>query len=280
MSIPVHSSSRIPTWRRSTPEIFWISLPLSVLIHLATVTGLLIWLAQEQEAGMEPAPLTVTLLPAEVSGDSADPNAHEPPTPAGAKATGDTGGERPKQSEPMISPGGSPEPPPRHLARRVLTAKLPRPPVRQIHQSPLAQDAIPTKPSPPIAGDRLSKSDAQSATLVPAGLGDFPQARIQAQIAAIEAAYLADVRDAIEAARYYPRRARRAGQQGTVALRFEILSDGRIHKAQVQKSSGSQTLDSAALHILDRVGRFAPLPEELDRLSLAIRLPVDYHLDR
>lgn len=99
-------------------------------------------------------------------------------------------------------------------------------------------------------------------------------------MAAIEAAYLTKVRSAVEAARYYPRRARRLGDQGTVALHFEILPDGQIRQAQVQESSGSRTLDSAALHILERVGRFAPFPEELDRLSLAVRLPVDYHLDR
>jgi protein TonB len=94
----------------------------------------------------------------------------------------------------------------------------------------------------------------------------------------VESAYLADVRRAVEAARYYPRRARRLGQQGTVELSFEILADGRIGRAEVQAGSGSRSLDSAALDILDRVGRFAPLPETLGQPSLMVRLPVDYRL--
>ena len=44
----------------------------------------------------------------------------------------------------------------------------------------------------------------------------------------------------------WPKEALRAGQQGTVTLRFRIGTDGKVVKSSVLKSSGFPLLDSAA----------------------------------
>jgi protein TonB len=284
MAMSVDSSRRRSPSVWTGARAFWVSLPLSLLVHGAVLTGLLIWLAQDRVGRVEPASLTVTLLAAGVPGDTLDPTTNPAPVPAGATAepieTEHPNG-RPERTKPTVAtteqPEGSTRPPP----ERAPAAELASAPsgLRPAARSPAVQDTIPPSSSKPEDADRHAMTSPQSAPLPPGNASISPPTEIQAQIVAVESAYLAGVRRAVEAARYYPRRARRMGHQGTVALRFEILSDGRIRQARVQKSSGSRTLDAAALNILKRVGRFAPLPEALDRLSLAIRLPVDYHLD-
>ena len=48
----------------------------------------------------------------------------------------------------------------------------------------------------------------------------------------------------------YPSASRRLGEEGTVRLRFLISAEGRVLQATVEKSSGSQRLDEAALQAL------------------------------
>lgn len=45
----------------------------------------------------------------------------------------------------------------------------------------------------------------------------------------------------------YPRQARQRGEQGAVLLRFEVSKEGTPNHVEVARSSGSQTLDEAAL---------------------------------
>lgn len=60
-------------------------------------------------------------------------------------------------------------------------------------------------------------------------------------------AYRAAVADGIAAARVYPEIARRRGLVGTVPLRVVVARDGRLVNARLLGSSGSETLDRAAL---------------------------------
>jgi len=46
---------------------------------------------------------------------------------------------------------------------------------------------------------------------------------------------------------HYPELARRRGLEGDVALRFQVLPDGRVGDVFVEKSSGFQVLDEAAM---------------------------------
>lgn len=55
----------------------------------------------------------------------------------------------------------------------------------------------------------------------------------------------------------YPEQARRAGVEGTVVLRIEILENGRAGVVSVSQSSGSELLDDAAVAAVQR-WRFVP----------------------
>jgi protein TonB len=265
MNLSVDTHRRKGSSQPQGVDAFWVSLPTSVLLHAIALGLLLVWLNEQRPLPVRPGPLTVTLLPSSTETTGAD-------VPAGAEleTRGITPGPvRPARQEPK-TPAVDPQPEPRTEPRPSPT---PEPPIARSPDP--ADDA--NRPARPE-----SRKDARAIALsrpAPRDVDPQPANRENTvQRHAIEAAYLADVRRAIEAARYYPRRARRLGQQGTVELRFEILQDGRIAGAEVQAGSGSRALDSAALDILDRVGRFAPLPDSLDRPSLMVQLPVDYRL--
>jgi len=56
----------------------------------------------------------------------------------------------------------------------------------------------------------------------------------------------------------YPTISQRLGEQGTTLLKVTIGTDGRVTDAVVQKSSGSQRLDDAAVEHVKRTWRWKP----------------------
>jgi protein TonB len=74
----------------------------------------------------------------------------------------------------------------------------------------------------------------------------------------------------------YPLLARRKGWEGTVIIDIRISGDGRVHDAQVEKSSGYSILDHAALGAV-RNWRIAP-SDRVDVASFQFRVPVIFKL--
>jgi len=56
----------------------------------------------------------------------------------------------------------------------------------------------------------------------------------------------------------YPISAKRAGIEGSVAVRFTIGTDGRVSGCQIVKSSGSTDLDSTTCRLIERRFRYRP----------------------
>ena len=56
----------------------------------------------------------------------------------------------------------------------------------------------------------------------------------------------------------YPPSALRAGEQGTVAMTWDINAQGRVENCQVTTSSGSDALDRASCAAITRRGRYSP----------------------
>ena len=70
---------------------------------------------------------------------------------------------------------------------------------------------------------------------------------------------------------YYPRHASNNDEGGTVKLHLEILTDGRIWSASVVSSSGSESLDTAAVAAF-RHGFVQPFPEGVLGADLDVSL--------
>jgi protein TonB len=96
--------------------------------------------------------------------------------------------------------------------------------------------------------------------------------------AAAESLYLAELQRAIAKRRFYPDEARRRNREGAVTVSFVILADGRITQIRVTRSSGWDSLDGAAVRALENLGRFKPIPDEIDRTRWALRVPINFAL--
>jgi len=75
----------------------------------------------------------------------------------------------------------------------------------------------------------------------------------------------------------YPESARREGRQGSVLLRVLVDEQGRSKKIEINRSSGSETLDRAATEAIKR-WRFIPARYGDQPVKSWIRIPVDFSL--
>jgi protein TonB len=82
-----------------------------------------------------------------------------------------------------------------------------------------------------------------------------------------EDSVLARIVGKIEAAKRYPRTARRMGIQGTATVRFKLKPNGQLEKIELLESSGSKILDDASL---ETVREAAPLPYKGGWLKVGI----------
>jgi protein TonB len=78
--------------------------------------------------------------------------------------------------------------------------------------------------------------------------------------------------------RRYPRRARRAGLEGTVLLEVVLDERGRILEVRVIESSGHKILDDAAKAAVAQLGVVPSPPGELAWGAQAVRIPFHYNL--
>lgn len=77
----------------------------------------------------------------------------------------------------------------------------------------------------------------------------------------------------------YPADALAAGWSGNAEVRFEVGSDGQARPATVSRSSGYDSLDRAALAMVDAGAARARLPDSLRGRSFAVQLPVEFNVE-
>jgi protein TonB len=86
---------------------------------------------------------------------------------------------------------------------------------------------------------------------------------------------------ASEARRYrrYPEAARRAGLAGTAEVRVTVAAGGASRQAELNRSSGHEALDAAALEMLRQAARQATLPDSLRGQNFSVLLPVVFEVE-
>ena len=77
----------------------------------------------------------------------------------------------------------------------------------------------------------------------------------------------------------YPADARASGRTGSTEVRLEVGGDGTPRPATVSRSSGHDSLDRAALAMIDAGAARARLPDSLRGRDFAVLLPVVFSLD-
>jgi len=99
-----------------------------------------------------------------------------------------------------------------------------------------------------------AEASAAAAAAERAGVVDGKNASSSAARARYGAKVLAEIQKHM----FYPRQAKKAGATGSASVVFTVGSDGRIVERRIERSTGSQELDRAALAMMDAVG--APPP--------------------
>ncbi|HED33668.1 MAG TPA: energy transducer TonB [Gammaproteobacteria bacterium] len=77
---------------------------------------------------------------------------------------------------------------------------------------------------------------------------------------------------------YYPKAAQRKNRQGSVILAFTINSDGEIENIHINKSSGYNILDNAAIKALNKIEANKDFAMALNGNSTELTVPINYRL--
>ena len=76
----------------------------------------------------------------------------------------------------------------------------------------------------------------------------------------------------------YPSMSRRQGEEGRVLMKVLVSASGAAEDVQVEKSSGSDRLDNAAVSAVKR-WRFIPAKKNNQPLSAYVLVPIKFSLD-
>lgn len=213
------------------------AIALTTALHVLVVLALV--LRWQTSAPMHTAPATfeVKLIP-----EAAEPEPEKPipPTPPP---------EQPQQQPPLLQPVSPVIEAPRMLLaapNQMAAAAQPDP------EPSTAPPAEPSTPAPPPAAPPAAPRDGP----------DSWEARVMARL---------------ERVKRYPSAARVGRVQGVAYVRFRVNRQGRVLFASLQRSSGSDLLDKAAL---ETVRRAEPLPEiPKDRpAEIEVAVPVEFFL--
>ena len=189
------------------------------------------------------------------------PKPVEPPKPI----------EKPKPVEkpkPIEKPVEKPKPKPKPTPKPVKTPE-PEPEQQVAQATPPAQPSPPT-PAPSAAQPSPAPSKTSS-NLPPSGaetVGEFNFATSAGD------ERFSKIQKAIQKHHKYPKRAQKMRHQGIVEVSFLYKKDGTVRDVKVIKSSGFETLDEAAVELINRA---APDFPTLDR-DYVIKIPVSYKL--
>jgi protein TonB len=238
----------------------------SALAHAAVIIGLPDFMPQFGPPG--PSVLEVTILAPQPVPARAPQTVQAQPDPAPPERT------RPEQ------PGAGPQP-------KVAAARPDKEPKAKEGRAEPEKKIIPDtakSDSVPAPGTASPAPDAEVVGSFSVGssrgiapLATVPDAAAEAAAQQVtppsfDAAYLSNP------APQYPPAARRAGQQGTVTLRVMVKRDGLPTRVEIEKSSGSRLLDTAAQ---DAVWswRFVPARHGTDPIESWVLVPVVFRLE-
>lgn len=146
-----------------------------------------------------------------------------------------------------------------------------------------ATSPVPADSSAEVSSDQLQMTEAVASTGGSAVSGETPRTNREAtgstRTGGNSASGIAAPRVLSKTEPEYPTAARRAGQEGTVVLRIEILTNGQPGSISVAQSSGSGALDAAGIAAL-RQWRFIPAQDRSSGKAVVCTttLPVSFRL--
>jgi protein TonB len=232
--------------RPENKRLFTITLGLSVAIHLAAIA---IAPRVSKPEDVAPRPLEVVIVQPPVPKPIRPETPRPPPPPERVVA----------KPQPQVQRPPTPTPQPAPQPKPVLALPESAAPSQPTFTVP--QPAVPT-PTPAVE----SKVAAAPPSLA------APPREVAATPPDFNAAYLRN------APPRYPLVARRNGVEGTVRLKVFVSRDGRAGQVQLDRSSGSSALDSAALEAV-KDWRFVPARRGDEIIESWVIVPLVFKLE-
>ncbi len=255
------------------------SLALAVSTGLHVAAGLMVAFAVGTRP-LDGPPEVATVEIVEIAARSApliDPAAIEsaaPPPPVDLK---------PPDMQAAIPPPPEPPPPPDAISPApAMTLPPPEqpppaprfdPPPRPRPPQPVARPVAPPAPRPAPAATAAGPVSNDPAA--PAGV---PVAPAASRSGLSDPAYVQRLLGALERHREYPRAARERGDQGRSTLRLAIAASGALLEVRLERGSGHDDLDEAALRMARRAAPFPPLPPSLGAERATFIVPIVFAL--
>ncbi|MCL0047284.1 TonB family protein, partial [Thermodesulfovibrionales bacterium] len=173
------------------------------------------------------------------------------------------------EPEPKPKPEPEPEPEPEPKPK-----PEPKPePEAIVMEEPLAE------PEPAVEPAVEPKLEPQE-IVMDAPLREPPKEQVEViDLQEVMLCYQAMIRQRIETHRRYPRWAKRQGFEGTAYLSFTILASGQAENIRIVFPSGFTILDNEAVSTINRASPFPPIPKELNRSQLDIKVAIVFRLD-
>ena len=277
-------------------SIGWLT---SLCLHATLAFGALV-VTQRVTLAPQPIPFTwnvamVTepsgpLQPSATSSTTIHPSLNQPPSPArspsntpapapdaGSMTTTTTGPMMPRAAEPMDR---------RNQAPPVLESP---PPMQSTeHEQAIEQVLAPTQAptSPSELSDRQPEpvSDLGStAQPLPreeeAGLSAQTPGPVASSTARADYAWLSEtIMRRMQELKRYPTEARLDRAEGKVVLKAVLRSNGSIEAIEIFQSSGHQSLDRAAVELLNLAAPFQ-FPRPLEKPQMTVKIPMSYRLE-
>jgi len=175
----------------------------------------------------------------------------------------------------------SPSPEPEVITEQALVPKIQEQAViaEEIIKKPIAPIVKPAQPLLPIESTYVPEPLIKQIQPV---IVDKPDALVNktdgSYILLLEKQYTAALKQAIEAQKYYPSRAKRQAREGDVIVGFRINRQGQIKNIHIVSSSSIRILDRAAMSAVSNVGEFKPIPERIKREWWTFEISLSYYL--
>ncbi len=173
---------------------------------------------------------------------------------------------------------------PTAAGRPVKSPAVPAVAVSKKWQTPAERRAEPPPPMPePQAANepivqRVANPSSSAGLVEQQDSTESPQQSAKA-LREIEQSYMNALVTAIERHKRYPLRARKKGYEGEVLVLFTVLRDGTISEVGIGSSSLRVILDRAASKAVTDLGRFEPIPPQLDRDHWEFRVPIRFAMN-
>jgi protein TonB len=180
--------------------------------------------------------------------------------------------ELPKPTPPRTVPP-APTPVPASATSLPQPLEAPRPlsvPVPSATATTSAAASTPASPVPPSSAGATATAAAGSSLAANATSGESLDGLRGYRLAV-----------ATQARRFkrYPAEAKASGLTGSTEVRLEVGAEGQPRPATVSRSSGHDSLDRAALAMIDAGAARARLPDSLRGRNFTVTLPVVFNLD-